>query len=104
MKTTIFKLLKMIKDGKAPKRIKFGSCIYTYQEYIADYSDEDDRCLFDGAINTFMLNDEVEIIEEDNKIEKITYDEDTTFEWSFGEVYDKINELIDEVNKLKENK
>ena len=54
------------------------------------------------------LNDEVEIIEEDKKIEKLyglaTTREKTEIIPNNEELMFKINELIDEVNKLKENK
>ena len=58
----------------------------------------------------FDWNDEVEIIEEDKKIEKLDkYAQvwgDIACEWSRSEkkLKAKIDELIDEVNKLKENK
>lgn len=60
--------------------------------------------------NYAILNDEIEIIEEDKKIEKITMC--TSGVMGFDgveniatELKNKINELIDEVNKLKiENK
>ena len=67
------------------------------------------------------LNEEIEIIEEDKKIEKIDFCEENTFsnmkecthlspkerrllDSNFKELGNKINELIDEVNKLKGGK
>lgn len=67
------------------------------------------------------LNDEVEIIEEPKKIEKLLMDMNSKIkgnmtadydnymvgdivEHNFDVIHKKINELIDEVNKLKENR
>lgn len=75
--------------------------IYLFEDYIPNNYD-----LLE------ILNDEIEIIEEDKKIEKIDnrhYDETNKIYCgtkALGEqiFVDKINEIIDEVNKLKENK
>ena len=91
MKTTIYELLGMVKDGKAPKKVKYKDKIYYYHEgydfnYMynsSDYSPMDrDKSLF--TFNSFkmkdgrqcwedkaaidFLNDKVEIIEEEKKI------------------------------------
>jgi len=51
---------------------------------------------------SIKLNDEVEIIEEDKKIEKLfTGGYDTISDTTLA---NKINEIIDEINKLKEVK
>ena len=76
---------------------------YLPQIYIGDF--------FQGCFCVDFLEDEVEIIEEDKKIEKIAR-RDAIKMIHFGELYKpteneeilriKINELIDEINKLKE--
>ena len=53
------------------------------------------------SISSYFLNKEVEIIEEDKKIEKLIFDKDCTCEWNFGEVYEKINEIIDKINEME---
>ena len=121
MKTTIYELLGMIKDGKAPKKIMFEGKKWDYMsstdgEFI-DYEVEGRGwCLFTDELSNHYglyayLNDEVEILDEpkEDKIEKLedSYDLfepnsgiDTS--WTINEqiLKNKINELIDEVNKL----
>lgn len=114
---TIYELLGLIKDGQAPKHIKFrneewwwGYDTYTYFSDLLNTPD-DQFSMFSKYIINYCLNDKVEIIEEDNKIEKLDnryYDEVNECyggKKELGEdiLIDKINELIDEVNKLKEN-
>lgn len=40
MKITVYELLGLIKDGKAPKKLKHGSTIYIYDDFEKDYVDE----------------------------------------------------------------
>jgi len=86
-----------------PTFIKYGDDVYCFDDRDCNYyAYEGELQLFDWNKDMFdILNQEVEIIEEDKKIEHINYDVDTTCEWSFGEVYDKINEIIDAINELK---
>lgn len=72
---TMYELLGLVKDGKAPKKIKYAGYEYSY------YEDEDnnfknyDCAGKDWLINQFIyqkINDTVEILEEEKKIpEKI---------------------------------
>lgn len=88
---------------------------YAYSDYESDIeeyrlNDVKEHYYLFGEIDLFeSLNDEVEIIEEDNKIEIISKlpmlewdDFDTKL--AINQTRRKINELIDEVNKLKEGK
>lgn len=61
------------------------------------FNDIDDRAYCKNDFDFEDLNDEVEIIEEEKEIEKIVIcpEED-------GYLVDKINEIIDEIKKLKE--
>lgn len=113
MKITMYELLGLIKDGKAPKKIKYGNEKLDYVEENEDYYSYYGRGLFEykfGNCKNF-LNDEVEIIEEPKKIEKITVREKTlgfpNGEWTARNMDRafaiKINELLDEINNLKEN-
>lgn len=112
MKITIYELLGLVKDGKAPKKIKYEDEIWEClkEEY---YSCKNGRILlgdlfFNYKIQTF-INDEVEIIEEPKKIEKLELESGKIDDQEFIAKYIthnryKINELIDEINNLKEKK
>lgn len=63
MKITIYELLEMIKDDKAPKKIKYNNDIYEYED--CDYFDINRGYLFDRYNVSGILNDEVEILEEE---------------------------------------
>ena len=95
---TIYELLGMIKDSKAPKEIEFN-------DYVFIYTNEDngsiassykhryvDAYLFRDFV--FRLSDNVRIVEEDKKIEKL----DIELASSDDMLY-KINEIIDHINK-----
>ena len=119
----IIDLLNKIANGEeVPKKIKWENIIYAYSEYDKDYlecpfSDEEYKGLFDmkDSILTQFLNDEVEIIEEPKKIKKIKQLNNVAGCKELIELEDKqqinnhilkdkINELIDEINNLKEKK
>lgn len=71
MMITMYELLGMIKDGKAPKRIKYGNVIYKKMN-IDNYEAENFNIkLFDyNFFQESRLNDEVEILEEEKKFTK----------------------------------
>ncbi len=112
MKITMYKLLGLVKDGKAPKKIKYHNKEFEYKEGCEDYYGYYGNGLFEDKFEncTNFLNDEVEIIEEPKKIEKITVREKTlgfpNGEWTARNMDKafaiKINKLIDEINNLKE--
>ena len=97
-----------------PKKIKFGNIELEYSEENEDYYRYYGGGLFEHKFENCknFLNDDVEIIEEDKKIEKIARC-DSIKMTHYGELYKpteneeilriKINELIDEINNLKEN-
>ena len=62
MKTTIYELLGMIKDGKAPKKIWFNNNEWRLSgnDY---YCDEEREYLFDIFVVTDIINDEVQVLE-----------------------------------------
>lgn len=129
-----YELLGMIKDGNIPKKVKLHMC-GTTRIYVADYDDEDfsDYCLEniddksvdfryylgECFLESDMFEENIEITEEENKIEKLPHysleriqkaptkdtwlDERTTLlEKRVNDYHNKINEIIDEINKLKE--
>lgn len=110
MKITIYELIKLVIDGKAPRQIKYSNRIYDYNEKQEDYEcfiENHYDYLLDNT-NTFrQFNDEVEV-EEDKDIEDIEEltDDDIYFypeceDESKENFKNKINELVREVNKLK---
>lgn len=111
---TIYELLGLIKDGQAPKRIIETQSGGWKEEYILDidgwYTAIDETTKM-NIFKTDRLNNKVKIIEEDkkieedNKIEKIDIGKMLqTKKWKRDKkTWQLINELIDEVNKLKES-
>ena len=128
MKITMYELLGLVKDGKAPKKIKFRNEIYEYENYIKDsfidyvgIEKETDEVFYLSSYigNNYISNiftDEVEIIEEPKKIEypilHKTAPNETTgdqmpnwrnlIDCNFECLNKTIYQLIDEINKLKE--
>ena len=100
MKITIYELLGLVKDGKAPKKVRFDNVIWnkvygennilyedekfvfsdkTHQYYVGDNSNDINtyynHSLKERLYDFIYLNDEVEILEEEKKIpEKIRHD------------------------------
>lgn len=122
MKITMYELLGLIKEGKAPKKIKFKNEMYEYDnsiennfiDYIGIEKENNVRYYLSSYIGSNYLSDmfidEVEIIEEPKKIEKIARCDDVKM-IHYGELYKptenqeilriKVNEIIDEINNLK---
>ena len=110
MKFKVIDLLNAIAEGKElPEKFMYKGHLYYRQKtkgicYRCDELNE----IFEECLVLEDLNDTIEIIEETKKIEKIEmctggimgFDgvENIT-----TELKNKINELIDEINKLKEN-
>ena len=97
-------------NKKLPEKIKVNGMIFKYDGFLT-YSHQD----FDKESYLFTddydwcawLNVEVEIIEEDKKIEQLENYVDfanLTEDSKFDYLYEMISRLIDEVNKLKEGK
>ena len=113
MKIKMIDLFKLMLERKAPKKIRVLGFDMTFIETAewGDYKDDDCHRLSEFRLID-CLNEDVEIIEEPKKIEKITVREKTlgfpNGEWTARNMDKafaiKINELIDEINNLKENK
>ena len=125
MKITMYELIGLVKDGKAPKKIKYSSCIMIYDVDENDYRTPE-KDYYDADVKTYKyltdcidlftdLNDKVEIIEEPKKTEKISWSEKESLagELTANEkqnilarrtekLKSSLNELIDEINNLKE--
>lgn len=96
MKITIYELLGLIKDGKAPKKIKYKSHYWKYNERADDYIDEDEDYVFSCSNYdiTSMLDGEAEVLEEveDKEYEDIEEITQECFDhWTQAK---KINALI----------
>ena len=117
MKIKMIDLLsKIANNEEVPKKIKYKNEIYErYQNITTNnlyYYQVPNKCKFliDQLSSAIDLLDEVEIIEEPKKIEKIKKPTQDKYLYSNGKelyendmkVYDKLNELIDEINNLKE--
>lgn len=117
MKITVYELLGLIKDGKAPNKIKYNENIYYYDKgfmnYSCDLNDGDTLYLLEDTIEYLVMqfNYEVEIIEEDVEITKwgdFAIDEVENKQLKMDNIKKYIaiimrtqNEIIDEVKKLK---
>ena len=123
MKIEIMDLLHKIYNlDDMPGKIIFDNCVWRYCSEFQDYQSERGYLFGDymSHINETVkfLNDKVEILEEDKPIiEKLdTTSENTLFtmecftgipekaqDWNFNILKDKLNQIIDYINK-KENK
>lgn len=107
-------LVAIAKGEEIPKMIKYKSKTYSYDELEKDYknSASTNDWLFESYLITNILFDAVEIIEEPKKIEKIPLPSFDEFKRMSAEEryvitakeYDLLDELIEEINNLKENK
>lgn len=109
-------LVKISQGEKMPKKIKYEGYVWEYDKVVKDYYrndiDEEYIYLFQDLFKKktgFFINNEVEIIEEDKKIIRLEFEEGNIEDKLFLARYithnrAKINELIDEVNKLKGEK
>ena len=110
MKITIYDLLGLIKEGKAPKKIDTYDYLWTFNNDEKDYVNGSNILLFgeySSAEITTFLNDEVEVIEEEKKIEKLNLDTDELKGKETVRAIDyllecKINELIDVINDMRD--
>ena len=108
MKITMYELYGKIYDENPPKHIKVYGEDWYWNDYDGYVTKESLKTTPDAQIylmdryRTFMnLNQELEIIEEPKKIEKIDFRTLNTQKEKNRTMKDTINELIDEINKLK---
>jgi len=69
---TFYELLGMVKDGIHPKKFRYGNVIFKYDEKDCVYRDLQGvrfHCVY--PLHQVSLNDEVEILEEEKKIEPL---------------------------------
>ena len=109
---SVYELLGLIKDGKPPKKIIYDNKKYFIE--VHDYSLNDEKVfwLFEDNNIIQIMTKKVEIIEEEKVIEKLgknfTFEDSTSeltkSDWQVSVISQKINELVDEINKLKREK
>ncbi len=117
---TIYELLGLVKDGKAPEKIKYDNYYCYYNKEKNEYVDYAGVSIFawDYVVMN-SLNDTVEIIEDNDKLEKINvktgdnckrfieYDDETGHHKYTIRLLDEyfaknINKIIDHINKIEE--
>lgn len=113
MKIKIIDLFnKIVNNDEVPKKIRYFGEIYEYSEEMKFYYQNGFSMYRDFFTEGNCLNDEVEIIEEEKVIEKLgknfTFEDSTSeltkSDWQVSVISQKINELVDEINKLKKEK
>ena len=116
MKIAFYELLGLVKDGKAPKKIKFCGNIYEWEDGWYKTKEENYKVCLGGEDYNILINafnENVEIIEDPKKIEKWgegsleEMEKCTDYTLEDLQKYIRIlaetqNELIDEINNLKE--
>lgn len=118
MKITIYELLGLIIEGKAPKTIKYDDYIWTLRKQFNDYWNDISYLITNGfeewENSKNFLNETIEIIEEEKEIEKIIIKDMKIQAQSTGNycysisqpmkiIINKLNEVIDTTKKLEKN-
>lgn len=111
---TIIDLLNKIAFGEeTPNKFKYDKLTFVKDNEGVHYDEYGDNIKNSIAYDLSNLDDEIEIIEEDNKIEKISINDNGTLGFPNGQwaarnmdkgFAFKINELIDKVNNMEDNK
>ena len=104
MKIKIIDLLNKIANNEAvQKKIKWLEQIYEYSDNDKFYYQNGYSMYRDFYTEGNCLNEDVEIIEEPKKIEKCkNYEDFLAIDDYIEHLKNKIDELIDEINNLKE--
>ena len=105
-------LVKISQGERMPKKIKYEGFVWEYDKVAKDYYrndiDEEYIYLFQDLFKketVFFINNEIEVIEEDKKLEHcLKSDRFLRDEDEIEHLRTKIDELIDAVNKLKGEK
>lgn len=106
MKIKIIDLLNLVYNKGNPRKILYKYCEYEFNDETNDYKNKVGLRLFSYLFQyeNHALLLEVEIIEEEKEIEKITLQFSETQKEKNRLFKDKLNELVDEINKLKQCK
>lgn len=94
---SIYELLGMVKDGKAPKKIKYEYLIYELTPERNNYYCKNEMRWFTNEINSLgVLNDEVEILDEEEF-------EDINDEFESGDTAQVVMQLLNKIRPLIKN-
>lgn len=106
---TIYELLGLVKDGKAPKKIKYEEDYLLFDDVDKDYFSEKTDALFTKLFSktatNYLLNDKVEIIEDNDKLkhgENYVDFADLIPDSKFDYLYEMESRIIDHINKIEE--
>ena len=116
---TVYELLGLIKDGKAPKKIKCYGCVWKFDKKSTDYFNGNIYLIegeFVASVKDY-LQEPVEILEDKPIIEKLNIENDSSTHFYITNEYgtkcgltkhskiiaDKLNQVIDYINR-KEDK
>lgn len=103
---SVYELLGLIKDGKAPKFVRYDNCVWQFKEQFDDYFNGEEYLIGDGFDNwdnaKTYLNEKLEILEDKHKIHPIFLNEECGIEM-IEAICDKLNEIIDYINRKKNN-
>lgn len=101
-------LVKIANNEEVPQKIRYNNKLWEFQRIDGDYKNENSylfEYLFKYLNTKSFINNEVEIIEEDKKIEHCKgYEDFDCMDEIIEHLREKIDTLIDEVNKMKEEK
>lgn len=108
MEIKIIDLFNMaVNFEEIPEKIKYQNDDYSWNRFEKDYQKKSGELLFGNMKVIYHLNDEVEILEEEEKeIEELDLGEarpngEYIISINDKKIQDKINELVREVNNLK---
>lgn len=110
IKIKVIDLLNKIANGEEITHFKFGRCNFVYDENVRNWINGEGDILSTYCNVEKCLNEEVEIIEKDEKIEHLDIyncfhimgDNEVSrlrLDDNFQNISDKINEIIDYINK-----
>lgn len=111
MKIKVIDLLnKIANKEEVPKKIKYDGIEFVYNEWAEDYENirfcksyVTERIFKKNIRLGLLLNEEIEIVEDNKKIEHcIGFQHFENYDDYIEYLRTKIDELIDEINKLKE--
>ena len=103
MKITMYELLGLVKDGKAPKKIRYDGKFYEFNNKKDNYYENETCSINWDYVSLHCLNEEVEILEEEKKIpekldvlvEVMSSDKIGALTNEIGEIQRRFNQLLD---------
>jgi hypothetical protein len=98
----VIDLLNKIANGEEVPKFWWNGCIHQVEkDYTGDISIFDTYCKKYKKVELEDLNEEINFLEEDKKIEKLEFEEDGDFIQAPSNVLlmSKINEIIDKLNE-----